>query len=291
VLIASDSPTEHVDRGAASFEAVSTSKREKNEAARNFATRFYSKAQTYLRICGGAEDDPAGLVLALTFVENAHLSEDTRAHVKMQLQQSAVLAGKDRESSRGLSQNDLGTSDDEDGHDSSSDSSSSSESNDSDVTSQRLARRRRHKEKRRESRRRRRERFAVPEGLFEKQYSSVCFTLDDVCKALLVLPDDKGSFPPTMLQANIDHAVNKALMSRLGSSSGSGSSPGNGNSDSQSRPAFKCYACGKVGHRMYDCPEDIRQRCGHCGKPGHPVRECFLKHGMMGKSPQEKAKF
>jgi hypothetical protein len=32
VLIASDSPTEHVDRAAASFEAVSSCKPEKNEA-------------------------------------------------------------------------------------------------------------------------------------------------------------------------------------------------------------------------------------------------------------------
>jgi hypothetical protein len=106
-----------------------------------------------------------------------------------------------------------------------------------------------------------------------------------------VLPEDKGSFSPTTLQANIDHAVNKALMSMLGSSSGSGSSPGNGNSVGQSGPGLKCYACGKVGYRKYDCPEDNRQRCGHCGKPGHPERECFLKHGMMGKSPQEKAQF
>jgi hypothetical protein len=165
-LIASGSPTEHVDRVAASFEAGSSCKREKNEAVRKFATRFYSKAQTYLRICGGAEDDPAGLVLALTFIENANLTVDTRAHVKLQLQQSAVLAGKDRESSGGLSQIDVGTSDDEDDDDSSSDLSSSSESDDSETTSQHLARRRRRKEKRRESRRRRRERFAVPEGLF-----------------------------------------------------------------------------------------------------------------------------
>jgi hypothetical protein len=194
VLIASDLPTEHVDRVAASFEAVSSCKREK--AVRNFSTRFYSKAQTYLRICGGAEADPAGLVLALTFVENANLTVETRAHVKLQLQQSPVLAGRDRKSSGGLSQIDLGTSDDEDDHDYSSDSSSSSEYDDSETTSQSLATRRRRKEKRRESRRRRRERFAVPEGLFEKPSSSVCFTLEDVYKALLVLPDDKGTFRP-----------------------------------------------------------------------------------------------
>jgi hypothetical protein len=121
-------------------------------------------------------------VLALSFVENANLTADTRAHLKLQLQQSAVLAGKDGESSRGLSQIDLGTSDDEDGHDCSSDLSSSSEPDDSDTTSQRLERHRRRKEKRRESRRRRRERFAVPEGLFEKPSSSVCFTLEDVYK-------------------------------------------------------------------------------------------------------------
>jgi hypothetical protein len=48
--------------------------------------RFHSKAQTYLRICGGAEDDPAGHLLALTFVENADLTADTRAQVKLQLQ-------------------------------------------------------------------------------------------------------------------------------------------------------------------------------------------------------------
>jgi hypothetical protein len=80
----------------------------------------------------------------------------------------------------------------------------------------------------------------VPEGLFEKPSFSVCFTLEVVYKALLVLPDDKGSFSPTTLQANIVHAVNKALKSRLGSSSGSGSSPGNGNSDGQGGPGFKC---------------------------------------------------
>jgi hypothetical protein len=73
----------------------------------------------------------------------------------------------------------------------------------------------------------------VPEGLFEKPSSSVCFTLKDVYKALLVFPDDKGSSSPTTLQANIDHAINKAFMSRLGSSSGSGRSPGKGNSDGQ----------------------------------------------------------
>jgi hypothetical protein len=50
VLVAIDSPTEHVDRVAASFETLSSCKREKNEAVRKFATRFYSKAQTYLRI-------------------------------------------------------------------------------------------------------------------------------------------------------------------------------------------------------------------------------------------------
>jgi hypothetical protein len=82
------------------------------------------------------------------------------------------LAGKDRESSGGLSQNDLGTSDDEGGHDSLSDLSSLSESDDSDTTSQRLAKRWRRKQKRLESRRRRRERFAVSEGLFEKPISS-----------------------------------------------------------------------------------------------------------------------
>jgi hypothetical protein len=164
----------------------------KNEAVRTVATRFFSKAETYLRICGGAEEDPAGILLA--FVANADLTADTRAHVKLQLQQSAVLAGKDGESSGGLSQIDLSTSDDEDDHDSSSDSSSSSEFDDFKTTSQRLARRRRRKEKLRESRRRRRERFAVPERLFEKPSSSVCFTLEDVYKALLVFPDGEGSF-------------------------------------------------------------------------------------------------
>jgi hypothetical protein len=114
--------------------------------------------------------------------------------VKLQLQQSAVLAGKDRESNGGLSQIDLGTYDDEDDRDSSSDSSSTSDSDDSEMSSQRRARSRRRNEKSRESRRRRRYRFAVPEGLFEKPSSSVCFTMEDVYKELLVLPDDKGSF-------------------------------------------------------------------------------------------------
>jgi hypothetical protein len=113
--------------------------------------------------------------------------------------------------------------------------------------------------------------------------------MEDVYKELLVLPDDKGSFSPTVLQANIDHAVNKALISRLDSSSGSSSSPGNGNSESG--PGYKCYASGKVGNRKYECPEKNRQRSRHCGKPGHPGCECFLKHGMVGKLPQKKAWF
>jgi hypothetical protein len=73
VLIASDAPTEYVDRVAASFEAVLTCKREKHEAVQYFATRLYSRAQTYLRICGGADDDSPGLLLALTFVETLTL--------------------------------------------------------------------------------------------------------------------------------------------------------------------------------------------------------------------------
>jgi hypothetical protein len=48
----------------------------------------------------------------------------------------------------------------------------------------------------------------------------------DIYEALQVLPDDKGSFSPTTLLANIDHAGSKTLISTLGSSSGSGSSQG-----------------------------------------------------------------
>jgi hypothetical protein len=48
----------------------------------------------------------------------------------------------------------------------------------------------------------------------------------DIYEALQVLPDDKGSFSPTTLLANIDHAGSKTLISTLGSSSDGQGGPG-----------------------------------------------------------------
>ena len=39
---------------------------------------------------------------------------------------------------------------------------------------------------------------------------------------------------------------------------------------------MKCYCCGEVGHKKYECVHR-RSKCGLCGKVGHTERTCWRK--------------
>lgn len=265
-LIASDSPTEHVDRIANAYAAVSECKRKKNETVKVYATRFYSKAQTYLRIAGGDESDAGGLVLALVFVENALLTAETRQHVRLQLQQAAMMSvsgGNYVQSAGALSHG--SDDDDEDG-----------EADGDEI--------------RQDATQSQNRRYAVPDGLFDAKGKAAVFTLADVYRTFQCLGIDdiavrNGSSggvandSASHLQSQVDKltSLNKVLMTRL--------QPGG---TDQSKK-IRCYGCGKLGHRRSDCPDG--DKCNYCKKRGHVEATCFEKHGMLDKSPEERNDF
>ena len=92
-LIAVDTPTEVVGRVSQAFREVSTCHRGKNESLKKFAVRFQGLAQVYLRISGATQSDPAGMVLALTFLENPNLKPETRTQIQLQLSKGGEMDG------------------------------------------------------------------------------------------------------------------------------------------------------------------------------------------------------
>ena len=41
---------------------------------------------------------------------------------------------------------------------------------------------------------------------------------------------------------------------------------------------IKCYNCGKIGHKTYDCPQKKGKLCYICGNPGHISSNCPQKN-------------
>ena len=247
-VIASDTPTEHVERVASAYQAVSTCHRGKKESPATFATRFYARAKTYLRIAGSSEDEAAGMLLAQIFVENANLSNDTKAHVKLSLQQGAALSHPRNEDS------DSGSSGSED-----ADFSSESEPDDPTETDEQgntmthTQRARARRERRIARRKARKAKLFVSPSLFEDN-RRVHFSLQDVYKAILVVPTQKSDPGPEV--SMIDAAVSKALMTRLG--------PEKDDDKPKERTPSLSQRKGKK-----------RPRCTHCGRTGHVEDVCF----------------
>lgn len=278
-LIASDSPTEHVDRIANAYAEVSECKRKKGEAVKIYATRFYSKAQTYLRIAGGDESDAGGLVLALVFVENALLTPETRQQVKLQLQQAAILSVREQ----GQYVRD-GTAVLTDGEVLGNVSSDEHNGSDEEDVRPRGVTGRASRE------------YVVPDGLFEVKGKAAVFTLADVYHTFQCMGSGdiavknevwggaSSSKDTNHLQAQVDKLanLNKSLMSNLRLQ------PASQNTEAPVR-RIRCFGCGKLGHRRSECPEG--DRCTYCKKRGHVEAACFEKHGMLDKSPEEKQQF
>ena len=90
-LVAEDSPLEKVARVSQAFRNVSKCTREKGESLKKYAVRFLGLAQLYLRVSGAKQRDAAGMVLALSFLENANLQPETRNQIQLQLSQGTNL--------------------------------------------------------------------------------------------------------------------------------------------------------------------------------------------------------
>ena len=279
-LIASDSSTEHIERVQTAFKGVTLCVRGKKETFRAFATRFYAKARTYLRICGGSEDEPAGLLLALTFITNARLSADTEATVKLRLQAEA-------DGPASASQNGSGPVDTYDDMSSGSDEAdygtSGSEPDDPEETTAegeamtRAQRDTARKHRAKARRAARKAKLTVPNDFFTGVVSQTSFTLNDVYHALLVVPDAVVSDPVATTES-VAEVVNKALMSRFGKEG----------LDKIASNQKRCSRCKRKGHEEKDCR--TRKVCSFCDKQGHEERECFVKHGI-GSDPKERRQF
>lgn len=274
-LVAEDTPIEKVARVAQAFRNVSQCKRSKGESLKKFGIRFQGLAQQYLRVSGAKQNDAAGMVLALNFLENANLQPETRNQVQLQLHQGKELEDlplssrhflcDDYKSVDWYARVHVGVETDE----------NSTEGIGVLVPETLQMRHRLAERKRLDSI------YSVPENLFSSPDTPVpVFTIDDIFLVFNRMPD--------LSESHDDHVTSKQLRSFMasvkkdsgGASQGQGSGgrgQGQGKGQKRSRNDngdVECGRCFSLTHLWDDCPMKT-SKCDSCGKVGHESWICF----------------
>jgi hypothetical protein len=90
-IVASDTPTESVDRISIAFKKVYTCKRSTNEDVTTFTARFVGLASRYLMLAGADQHSKDSRLLALCLLQNATLDQTTLNAVKIQIINAASV--------------------------------------------------------------------------------------------------------------------------------------------------------------------------------------------------------
>ena len=283
-LIALDTPVEVIGRISHASREVSRCVRNRNESLKKFAVRFQGLAQVNLRISGASQTDPAGMVLALTFLENANLQPETRTQIQLQLSKGNEMDLVPL-SDRSFIWDDHSKIDEyAEGH------SDDDESDSSNIllTPEAVAVKERAGERKRADKK-----YLVPDKLFEQPAGTPLptMTIDDIFVVMNRMPDlpEKANDCVSTKQLKSFMASVKRDKGSSGHSSGA-DVPRNSRAD-QARPNNKrpldtngaasstaeCFRCYSLDHLFWDCPVK-EEKCSHCGKMGHVNWLCFSKH-------------
>lgn len=292
-LIAVDTPTEVVGRISQAFREVSTCNRGKNESLKKFAVRFQGLAEVYLRISGATESDPAGMMLALTFLENANLKPETRTQIQLQLSKGGEMDGVPLSERTFIWDNHAKIDQWIDTHTMRDDSDAGNElilSEESRIVKEGA-----------QSRMIQDKKFFVPNNLFDQSTKSPlpAMTISEIYVVMNRMPD--------LVEKSDDYVSSrqlKTLMASWKSTDNAGPSKGTGKEsvkrggghsgqkrDSEQRERggsdSRCYRCLSGDHMYRDCP--MRDAtCSHCNKQGHEEWLCYAKHDMAEASLSEK---
>ena len=297
-LIAVDTPTEVVGRISQAFREVSTCQRGKNESLKKFAVRFQGLAEVYLRISGATESDPAGMMLALTFLENANLKPETRTQIQLQLSKGGEMDGVPLSERTFICDNHAEIDQWMDNHNMRGDSDAENEillSEGSRVIKEGA-----------QSRMIQDKKFFVPDNLFDQTAKSPlpAMTISEIYVVMNRMPDltEKSEDYVSSKQLKTLMASWKPADNAAGASKPAGKEPGRrgsgppGGQSGQKRASAqreredydsRCFRCLSADHLYRDCP--MREAtCSHCNRQGHEEWLCFDKHEMTGASLSEK---
>lgn len=271
-LVAEDTPIEQVARVAQAFRNVSKCVRAKGESLKKFAIRFQGLAQLYLRVSGAKQNDAAGMVLALSFLENGNLQPETRNQVQLQLNQTSELDGTPLSERRFL-YDDHAMVDWYAAENGGEEFDETSTEGIGVLVPETIQLRRRLAERKRLD-----ALYTVPDNLFSSPDTPVpVFTIDQIFLVFSRMPD--------LPESHDDHVTPSQLRSFMASVKRDSGAAGPSHSGSlgqargnkrrrQEGEEVECGRCFSLTHLWDDCPMK-GSKCDSCGKIGHESWICF----------------